>query len=68
MSHVGIDGSALFFPPTTIVTHRRALVKNQAQDKNMDSAAFCDVLSGIWGSLGFSNSVYLAMAICSGVL
>jgi hypothetical protein len=43
-----------------------ALVKNQAQDtrcKNTDSVAFWDVLSGIWGSLGFCNSVYLAMAI-----
>ncbi|KAJ7762701.1 hypothetical protein B0H14DRAFT_3165625 [Mycena olivaceomarginata] len=66
MSQVGIDGSAVFFPPTTIVTHCRALVKNQAQDtrrKNTNSVASYDVFSGIWGSLGFCNSVYLAMAI-----
>ncbi|KAJ7866058.1 hypothetical protein B0H14DRAFT_3133259 [Mycena olivaceomarginata] len=57
---------SVFFPPTTIVTHCRALVKNQAQDtrrKNTNSVASYDVFSGIWGSLGFCNSVYLAMAI-----
>ncbi|KAJ7880047.1 hypothetical protein B0H14DRAFT_2566543 [Mycena olivaceomarginata] len=38
-----------------------ALVKNQAQDtrhKSTDSVAFWDVLSGIWGSLGFCNLVF----------
>ncbi|KAJ7745504.1 hypothetical protein B0H14DRAFT_2637131 [Mycena olivaceomarginata] len=57
---------SVFFPPTTIVTHCCALVKNQAQDtrrKNTNSVASYDVFSGIWGSLGFCNSVYLAMAI-----
>ncbi|KAJ7866412.1 hypothetical protein B0H14DRAFT_3133168 [Mycena olivaceomarginata] len=51
---------SVFFPPTTIVTHCRALVKNQAQDtrrKNTNSVASYDVFSGIWGSLGFCNSV-----------
>ncbi|KAJ7361695.1 hypothetical protein DFH08DRAFT_800931 [Mycena albidolilacea] len=60
-----MDQRPLFFPPTTIVSHHCALVKNQAQDarhKNTDYVAFW-VLSGIWGSLGFCNSVYLAMAI-----
>ncbi|KAJ7822577.1 hypothetical protein B0H14DRAFT_3875539 [Mycena olivaceomarginata] len=48
---------------TTVVV---ALVKNQAQDtrcKNMGSVAFWDVLSGIWGSLGFCNSAYLAWCL-----
>ncbi|KAJ7823891.1 hypothetical protein B0H14DRAFT_3145903 [Mycena olivaceomarginata] len=68
MSQVGIDGSALFFPSTTIVAHCRALIKNQAQDtrcKNTNSVAFYNVFSGIWGSLGLFSSLEGRLQVCA---